>query len=68
VIDATKQIKSHHFGGQSPTERQRIANGFSGGQRSRTAENFWVLLEGWAKVTAHSPEGRQYGRGFCNFN
>jgi ABC-type microcin C transport system duplicated ATPase subunit YejF len=46
VIDATKQIKSHHFGGQSPTERQRIANGFSGGQRSRTAENFWVLLEG----------------------
>jgi hypothetical protein len=34
------------LGGQSPTERQRIANGFSGGQRSRTAENFWVLLEG----------------------
>jgi hypothetical protein len=29
---------------------------------------FWVLLEGWAKVTAHSPEGRQYGAGFCNFN
>jgi hypothetical protein len=58
VTDDTKQIKSYRFGGQSPTERQRIANGFSGGQRSRTAENFWVLLEGWAKVKAQSPTGR----------